>query len=111
MTRAPRNDRELVEARRTVRVDLLPTDLFEGETVAFDIVVGGMGLIGRWSQKDGTGGVVTWTTGQSYETGACDLDAEKILAAVRGTIPIRVEEPRRPRRLLNHLFPRSGGEP
>jgi hypothetical protein len=109
VTRAPRNDRKLAEARRAVRVDLLPTtDLFKGETAAFDVVVGGMGLIGRWSQKEGAGGEVTRTTGQRLETGACDLDPEKMLRAMRGTIPISIEEPHRgPRRLLKHMFPRS----
>ena len=107
MTREPRNSAELAEARRTARIDLLPTDLFRGETAAFDVVVDGMGLIGRWSHRHGEGGEVTWTTGQRFETGACDLDEDKILAAVRETIPFQVEAPRGPRRFLNQVFPRS----
>jgi hypothetical protein len=53
---------------------------------------------------------VTWTTGQRFETGGRDLDQDEILAAVRETIPFRVEEERGPRRLLNQMFPRSDGE-
>lgn len=109
MTRAPRNEAELAEARRTARIDLLPTDPYRDETIAFDVVVEGMGLIGRWSQENGKGGAVTWTTGETIETGDRDLDTDKILAAVRETIPFRVEEatPRTPRRLLNQFFPRK----
>jgi hypothetical protein len=108
--RAPRNSDELAEARRTARIDLLPTDLSRGETAAFDVAVDGMGLIGRWSQENGDGGAVTWTTGHRFETGGRDLDQDEILAAVRETIPFRVEEERGPRRLLNQMFPRSDGE-
>jgi len=108
MSRPPRDNVELAEARRTARIDLLPTDLSRGETAAFDVVVDGMGLIGRWSRRHGEGGgEVIWTTGQRFETGACDLDEDKIRAAVRETIPFRVEEERGPRRLLRQIFPRS----
>jgi hypothetical protein len=50
---------------------------------------------------------VIWTTGQRLETGSCALDEDKILAAVRKTIPFPVEEKRGPRRFLNQMFPRS----
>lgn len=110
MTRAPRNAAELDEARRTARIDLLPTDLFRDETAAYDVVVDGLGLVGRWSQRQGVGGEVTWTTGEVFGTGACDLDEGKILAAVRESIPFRVEEERGPRRLLDRIFPRRDGE-
>jgi hypothetical protein len=111
MTRTPRNSDELAEARRTARIDLLPTDLFRGEAAAFDVVIDGMGLIGRWSQRHGDGGAVTWTSGQRFETGPGDLDEDEIVAAVRETIPFRVEEERGPRRFLNQIFPRSDREP
>jgi hypothetical protein len=96
---------ELDEARRMARVDLLPADVFRDETVAFDVIVEGLGLIGRWSHADGPSGNVTWTTGQSFETGDCDLKEHRILAAVRETIPFGVEESRRPRRFLDRVLP------
>jgi hypothetical protein len=111
MSRPPRNDAELAAARRTARIDLLSTDLFRGETAAFDVVVQGMGLIGRWSQEDGDGGAVVWTTGQRFETGPCGLDQDKILAAVRKTIPVPLEEKRAPRRFLDQMFPRGKDGP
>ncbi len=110
MTRTPKNRAELDRARRTARIDLLPTDLFRDETAAFDVVVDGLGLVGRWSQRQGAAGEVTWTTGDVFGTGACDLDEEKILAAVRESIPFRIEEVRGPRRILDRIFPRRDGE-
>jgi hypothetical protein len=110
MTEAPRNEVELAEARGRAKVHLLPTDLYRDETVAFDVVVDGMGLVGRWSQTRGYGGMVVWTTGESYETGSCDLDSEKIIAAVRESIPYRMAEGRQPaaRRILGQIL-RGGG--
>jgi hypothetical protein len=106
MRRLPRNDAELAAVRRNARIDLLPTDLFRDETAAFDVVVKGMGLIGRWSQKDGEGGAVIWTAGRRFETGSCALDEDTIVTAVRKTIPFPVDEKRGPRRLLDQMFPR-----
>jgi hypothetical protein len=110
MSEAPRNERERSEARRRARIDLLPTDLYGDETAAFDVVVDGMGLIGRWSQKEGVGGVVVWTSGGTFETGSCNLDRDEIVAAIRGTIPYRIAKEEQPatRRFLDRLRPGGG---
>ena len=100
---------EVDEARRSAVIDVLPTDLFRGETAAFDVVVTGMGLVGRWRQKNGEGGAVIWTTGGTFQTGECDLDPTKIAAAVRPTIPYRLEDRSPARlRLLDRLRPGDG---
>lgn len=71
-----------------LKIDLLPTERHvASETLAFDVVVAGMGMIGRWTQVNGTGGSVTWTDGKKFETGGCDGDPERITEAIARSIP------------------------
>ncbi len=71
------------------KIDLLPAERqVASETLAFDVVVESMGMIGRWAQRRGTEGSVTWTDGNTYETGACDGDPEKIVAALAESVPL-----------------------
>lgn len=115
---SPRSDRsrmageavELEARRRKARVELLDADLhFKSEITAFDVLVNGA-LIGRWVRTK-SGGSVTWTDGQKVDTGSCDGEPIKIIAAVRNSAPIPPPPPpqgtttvaRRPPRILRHL--------
>lgn len=70
------------------KIDLLPAERHvPSETLVFDVVVEGMGMIGRWVQRNGIGGSVTWTDGKIRETGDCDGDPVKIAAALVTLVP------------------------
>jgi hypothetical protein len=78
------------------KIDLLPAERhFASETLAFYVVVEGMGMIGRWAQRNGTEGSVTWTDGSTFETGDCDGDPEKIVAVLAALLPVQPETERR----------------
>lgn len=75
-------------ARQEASIELLPAECHLGfETAAFDVVVYGFGLVGRWVQIREFGGRVTWTDGSDSETGGCDGDPEAIIKAVRKSLP------------------------
>lgn len=91
MSTPRRSDREVDAARRNVPIVLTPTDPYtDSELTAFDVDVEGMGLIGRWAQTGERRGVVTWTDGTHAQT-ECPPTREAVTAAIRPSIPIRVE--------------------
>ena len=76
----------IFQAREAARVELLPTDPGRAETVAFDVLVDGA-IAGIWVATADGGGKIKWTQGETVETGDCDSDRDKIIAAIRPSIP------------------------
>jgi hypothetical protein len=76
---------------------LLPTDPGRAETVAFDVLVDGA-IAGIWAATAEGDGTIRWTQGETVKTGDCDCDRDKIIAAIRPTIPgarLRFDRPAR----------------
>lgn len=81
-------ERAIVAERQAAKIELLEADCHvAGEIAAFDVVVNGR-LIGRWVRTTGDGGSVTWTDGRKVETGACGGKPDRIIEALRSSVPV-----------------------
>jgi hypothetical protein len=94
------DDDTLTRRRLAASLTLLPTDRLADETAAFDVLIN-MEYAGHWIEMSGGRAAITWVDGgECIETEPCDGDAEKVMAAIRSTIPpahLRsAEEPTRP---------------
>ena len=84
---ATREADQLERRRRDAHIYVIEGERHsDEELVAFDVVVSGVGLIGRWVHTADRSWV-TWTDGSEADTGPCDEPAE-IVAAVRASAPI-----------------------
>jgi hypothetical protein len=86
-----RLERTLAAARRTADVDVISAEPHHRtETVAFDVIVRGKAIVGRWVQVDDGHSFVTWTDGSRASTDGCDGTRNGIIEAVRISLPARV---------------------
>lgn len=86
-----RPDPDVEAARRDVGMKLIPVDPDpEAEIAAFEVEVEHMGVIGRWAQTGPHKGLIIWTDG-THATTSCAPDRDSITAALRPSIPLRVE--------------------
>jgi hypothetical protein len=75
-------------ARHLVKIDLEPSEVRDGELVAFDIMVEDIGLTGRWARISPRRGKVWWTHNVEDETDGCGGEESKVIAALRRTVPV-----------------------
>ena len=75
-------------ARHLVAIELEPSEVRAGELVAFDIMVEGIGLTGRWARISPRRGKVWWTHNVEDETDGCGGDESRVIAALRRTVPV-----------------------
>lgn len=81
------SDDTLTRRRSAASLTLLPTDRLGDETAAFDVLIN-MEYVGHWVETSAGRAAVTWTaSGECIETEPCEGDAERIIAAIRPTIP------------------------
>jgi hypothetical protein len=77
------------------QISLLETDRLANETAAFDVLVDD-DYAGHWVETNDGRAAVTWVGGELVETGLCGGEKEKVIAAIRPTIPASRLEPDRP---------------
>jgi hypothetical protein len=81
------DDDTLTRRRSAASLTLLPTDCLADETAAFDVLIS-MDYAGHWVETSVGRAAVTWVgDGECLETEPCEGDAEKVMAAIRPTIP------------------------
>jgi hypothetical protein len=81
------DDDMLTRRRAAASLALLPTDRLADETAAFDVLIS-MDYAGHWVETSAGRAAVTWVgDGECIETELCEGDAEKVIAAIRPTIP------------------------
>lgn len=81
------DDDTLTRRRFAASLTLLPTDRLTDETAAFDVLINAE-YAGHWVETSAGGAAVTWVgSGECIETKLCEGNAEKIMAAIRPTIP------------------------
>ena len=82
-------------ARQLVGIELEPSERRPGELVAFDIMVEGIGLTGRWARLSPRRGKVWWTHNVEDDTGGCGSEESRVVAALRRTVPVTPDIVRR----------------
>jgi hypothetical protein len=76
----------LARRRSAASIALLEADRLADETVAFDVLVNGTPA-GHWSETAGGRAAVAWVGGELVETALCDGEKERVVAAIRPSIP------------------------
>lgn len=78
----------LTRRRSAASLALLPTDRLADETAAFDVLIDRV-YAGHWVETITGRAAVTWVgDGECVETKPCGGNEEKVLAAIRPTIPV-----------------------
>lgn len=85
-TNAEEADEDTRARRHSAHIELLEADRLADETAAFDVVVNGAPL-GHWSETAGGRAAVAWVGGALVETDLCGGEEERVIAAIRPSIP------------------------
>jgi hypothetical protein len=97
---ARRSDEDALARRRSAAsIALLEADRLADETAAFDVLVDGSPA-GHWSETSGGRAAVAWVGGELVETELCGGDEERVIAAIRPSVPtsrLKPDEPTPPK--------------
>lgn len=85
----------LARRRSAASITLLEADRLADETVAFDVLVDGTPA-GHWSETAEGRAAVAWVGGELIETERCGGQAERVIAAIRPSIPASRLDPEKP---------------
>jgi hypothetical protein len=81
------SDEDMLARRHSAAsIALLEADRLVDETAAFDVLVNGV-YAGHWSETADSRAAIAWVGGGLVETELCGGEEEKVIAAIRSTIP------------------------